>query len=138
MRKSTPAGTTRYVYDGDQIALELNEAGDMVAEYSYYPGVDHPHTLRRGGQVYYYLSDGPGHIVGLLDAAGTLVNEYRYTPFGELEVVRETVPQPFRYTGREWDAESGLYYYRARYYDPGLGRFLSENLIGRPGPAQRR
>jgi YD repeat-containing protein len=92
VRKSGPSGTTRYVYDGAQIALELNEAGDVVAEYSYYPGVDHPHTVRRGGQVYYYLSDGPGHIVGLLDSAGTLVNEYRYTPFGEPEGVREVRP----------------------------------------------
>ncbi len=48
-------------------------------------------------------------------------------------MVRESVRNPFRYTGREYDAESGLYYYRARYYDPALGRFLSEDPIGLEG-----
>ncbi len=133
VRKTSAAGTTRYVYDGSQIALEVDGSGNVVAEYSYFPGVDQPHTVKRGGSVYYYLADGPGNVVGLLDAAGNLVNEYHYSPWGEAEVEREGVSQPYRFTGREWDAEVGLYYYRARYYDPQLGRFLSEDPIGLAG-----
>jgi RHS repeat-associated protein len=41
-----------------------------------------------------------------------------------------TISQPYTYTGREWDAETGLYYYRARYYDPQAGRFITEDPIG--------
>ncbi len=76
VRRATSAGTTRYVYDGAHVALELDGAGGVVAQYSYFPGVDQPHTVKRGGSVYYYLADGPGNVAGLLDASGVLVNEY--------------------------------------------------------------
>ncbi len=133
VRRTTNAGTARYVYDGSQIALEVDGSGNVVAEYSYFPGVDQPHTVKRGGSVYYYLADGPGNVVGLLDASGTLVNEYHYSPWGEAEVEREGVAQPYRFTGRTWDRETGLYDYRARWYDPALGRFVSEDPIGLAG-----
>ncbi len=133
VRRATNAGTTRYVYDGSHVALELDGSGNVVAQYSYFPGVDQPHSVKRGGSVYYYLADGPGNVVGLLDASGALVNEYHYSPWGEAEVEREGVAQPYRFTGREWDAEVGLYQYRARWYDPELGRFLSEDPIGLAG-----
>ena len=45
------------------------------------------------------------------------------------------IAQPFRFTGREWDADSGLYYYRARYYDPSIGRFISRDPLGSDGSA---
>ncbi len=134
VRKTTAAGTTRYVYDGDHVVLELNGSGGVVAEYTYNPGVDNPHSVRRGGKTYYYLTDGPGNVTGLVELpGGTLTNEYRYGPFGEAETVREGVPNPFRFTGREYDAETGLYFFRARYYDPEIGRFLSEDPAGLAG-----
>jgi RHS repeat-associated protein len=55
-----------------------------------------------------------------------VVNKYEYDSFGNLTISTGTVENPFRYTGRELDSETGLYYYRARYYDPTTGRFLSE------------
>ena len=129
IRKATPAGTTTWVYDGDQVAMELDGSGNKRAEYSYYPGVDRPYRMIRGGQAYYYLADGAANIVGLLDSAGQLTNEYHYSPFGLDEVVREGVVNPFRYAGRELDAETGFYYYRARYYDPQLQRFISADPL---------
>jgi RHS repeat-associated protein len=133
VRKTVEGVTTRYVYDGDHIAMELDAAGTTVlAQYSYYPGVDQPHTMKRLGSVYYFLSDGQ-NVVGLVDSSGNLVNEYHYTPWGTTESARESVATPFRYAGREYDAESGLYFNRARYYDPVLGRFISEDPIGLAG-----
>ncbi len=66
----------------------------------------------------------------LTDSSGTIANSYVYDAYGRTLTVFESAPQPFTYTGRERDAESGLYYYRARYYDPQTGRFLSEDPIG--------
>ena len=64
------------------------------------------------------------------DAAGFVVNSYEYDSYGRIEASIEGIANPFTYTGREQDPESGLYYYRARYYDPEIGRFLSEDPIG--------
>jgi len=59
-----------------------------------------------------------------------VANAYVYDSYGRTLTVFESAPQPFTYTGREHDSESGLYYYRARYYDPQTGRFLGEDPIG--------
>ena len=58
-----------------------------------------------------------------------MANSYVYDSYGRTLTVFESTPQPFTYTGRELDSESGLYYYRARYYDAQTGRFLSEDPI---------
>jgi RHS repeat-associated protein len=60
---------------------------------------------------------------------GDVSTQYNYSPFGVTQVMGTDVSQPFRFTGREWDAETGLYYYRARYYSPEMGRFVSEDPI---------
>jgi RHS repeat-associated protein len=138
VRKSVGSTTTRYVYDGDHVFTEaLPGATDPLAEYAYYPGVDRPHSMRRWsggtGTVYYYLTDHPGNVLGLVNASKQLVNEYRYTPFGEHELTSESVENRLRYAAREFDSETGLYYNRARYYDPVLRRFVSEDPIGLAG-----
>jgi RHS repeat-associated protein len=131
VRKTYPDGrVVRYLYSRENLVAEVDGSGAVLTEYHYLPGLDRPHSLRRGGQIYYYLTDGPGNVVGLVDASGNLVNEYRYGPWGAAEYVRETVPQPLRFTGREYDGELGLYYYRARWYDPHAGRFISEDPLG--------
>jgi RHS repeat-associated protein len=55
---------------------------------------------------------------------------YEYDAFGRLHDRMNAVKQPYAFTGREWDRETGLYYYRARYYDPETGRFTSKDPIG--------
>ncbi len=73
-------------------------------------------------------------MVGLVDAGGNLVSHYRYSPFGDtVQVLREDVPNRLRFMGREHDEETGLVFMRARYYDPELGRFISEDPIGLEG-----
>lgn len=133
VRKLSVSATTRYLYDGDDLLAELDAAGNRLAEYSYYPGIDRPLSVRRGGQVYYYAQDVSGNVVGLTTSTGAVTNQYRYNPWGGAELVQEGVANSLRFAGRPYDPETGLYYNRARYYDPAVGRFISEDPLGLGG-----
>ena len=61
------------------------------------------------------------------NAAAALANTYAYDTFGKLVASTGTLIDPFQYTAREFDSETGIYNYRARYYDTGVGRFISED-----------
>jgi len=71
--------------------------------------------------------------VGLASSSNTVANQYKYTPWGLSESTSETVAQPLRFMAREYDATTGLYYVRARSYDPALAWFNSEDPIGLDG-----
>ena len=133
VRQSSGAATTGYVYDGGDLVLELDGTGGVLAQYAHYPGIDQPFAMERSGSVYYYLREAPGHVSGLIGVGGSLINRYRYGPWGETERADEGVANPFRFTAREYDAATKLYYFRARYYDPELGRFINEDPIGLAG-----
>jgi RHS repeat-associated protein len=123
---TTGGQTTTYAYDGANVHLEY--AGtSQVASYTDPFATDHPLEMRRGGQSYYYLSDVAGNITGLSDATGSTAATYSYDAFGVPTNSTGTVTNPFTYAGREFDSKSGLYYNRARYYEPTTGRFLSED-----------
>lgn len=77
----------------------------------------------------YYHADRQGNIIAMADAAGNRTAQYVYSPFG-VEEPLNTSGNPFRYTGRRAEPQFGLYYYRARYYSPDLGRFLETDPIG--------
>ena len=77
-----------------------------------------------------YLYDGLGSVTELIDESENVVNSYSYSPFGEALVRDETVYNPHQFTGRQYDAESGLYHYRARAYSPETGRFLQQDPAG--------
>jgi RHS repeat-associated protein len=64
----------------------------------------------------------------LTDATGDITHEYRYDAYGRIET--GSTQGGYSFTGREWDPETSLFYYRARYYDPHVGRFLSDDPIG--------
>jgi RHS repeat-associated protein len=139
--KRDRAGTmTYYVYDGLNLVQEVSAAGIVIASYVY-DGVDHPLAMTRGGTssleggaTYFYVADRLGSIIGLTDGGSNLVTSYRYDPWGTVIATgggNPNLANPFRFTGREWDAESGLYYYRARYYDPEVGRFISADPLPR-------
>ncbi len=117
--------TTGYVYDGANIHLEY-DGGSLAAVYTTGLRADSVLEMTRGGQSYYYLQDGLGSTTALTNATGSVVDSYRYDAFGN-PVSTGTVENPFTFTGREYDGEDGIYFYRARYYDPGTGRFLSED-----------
>ncbi len=85
--------------------------------------------------LYCYHFDATGHTVALTDINKTIVNKYAYSPFGTIANQEETVVQPFKFVGQYgiMTEENGWYYMRARYYDPALGRFISEDPIGFDG-----
>ena len=81
----------------------------------------------------FYQTDGLGAVASLSNASRSLANIYTYDSFGNRTASSGSLTNPFQYTARENDPETGLYYYRARYYDATVGRFLSEDLIGFSG-----
>jgi RHS repeat-associated protein len=88
-------------------------------------------TLSAPGTVLWPLTDHLGTVRDVINSQGQVRNHLAYDAFGK--VVSETnaaVDFLFGYTGRERDEETGLHYYRARYYDPAVGRFVSEDPIG--------
>jgi RHS repeat-associated protein len=129
--KDVNGDITRYVYDGDAILLEYDGADLLLATYSHGEEIDQPLAMTCGADSYLYGVDHLGSIRLVTDAAGAVANRYDYDAFGNLEPTSyETVSNPFGFTARERDAESGLMFYRARYYDPKIGRFISEDPIG--------
>jgi len=87
----------------------------------------------------YYHRNRKYDIVGITGAAGAVLERYTYTPYGEVTILDPTalvvrtvsaVDNPYAYTGRRWEPETGLYYFRARYYGPKLGRFLGRDPLG--------
>lgn len=131
--------TTIYVYDGPNLLEEVNANSNVRARYTQGLGIDEPLAQRRDGLTHYYHADGLGSITSLSTDAGEMMAPwppsglpatYIYDSFGNLTYSTGSVVNPFRYTAREFDQQTGLYFYRARYYDPAVGRFLSEDPVG--------
>ncbi len=120
-----------YVYDGQDILRESRSDG-IVYTYAHGPGIDEPLArVSNTGPTVYYHADGLGSIVATTDSGGTVTSRRQYDAWGNLELGAD---QPgYAFTGREWDPETSLYYYRNRYYDPETARFLSEDPIGFAG-----
>ena len=125
----TKRGIT-YLYDGDVLALELRGTSN-THKYTYgvdliscsvYNASSSPQTTE-----YYYLRNGHGDVTYLTDAEGAITKTYEYDAFGNEENPVSTDINPFRYAGEYYDAETGTYYLRARYYDPVIGRFTQED-----------
>ncbi len=130
IEKNVNGTITRYIYDNEDIIAEYDDTNTLQANYLHGPGVDEPLRMERGGQKYFYHTDGLGSITNLTDQTGATVKTYQYDAFGNIINQTGTLVNPFTYTGREYDSESGLYYYRARYYDGRIGRFLQEDPVG--------
>jgi RHS repeat-associated protein len=130
IQKSGPLGTTNYLYDGYNVIEDLDNSGNVLARYTQGTHVDEWLAELRSGTSSYYERDGLGSVTSLSNSAGALANTYTYDSYGKVMASTGTLANPFQYTGRESDQETGLYYDRARYYDPAAGRFLSEDPIG--------
>jgi RHS repeat-associated protein len=129
VQKSGPNGTTNYLYDGSNSIEELDNGGNVLGRYARTKNLDEPLSELRSGIANYYQQDALGSVTSLSNSTGTLAGTYTYDSYGRLTSSTGTVVNPFQYTGREFDSETGIYYYRARYFDPSAGRFLSEDRL---------
>ncbi len=121
-RVTKAAGSTvSYVYLDAQ--LVASTAGE---EYLYGPGTDRPIAVSKGGTIDYYSVAVQGSVSLLGDSTGTTANSYVTDAWGRGLATWGSVTNVFGYTGREF-GDDGTYYYRARYYDPRLGRFTQED-----------
>lgn len=134
------AGYQRFTYAGDHISQVRDSAGTTWSwAYTWGNGTDDLVGFTDGTTQYYVAQDKLGSIRGVWKRDGTWVVSQRFTPYGKL-LARDSagaVPAGLRYswTGREHDAETGLYYFRARFYDSGQRRFTQEDPIGFGGGA---
>ena len=135
IQKSAPGGTTNYLYDGDgdKDSGEVDAGENVLARYTQTQMTDELLSELPSGTISYYLTDALDSVTSLSNPSGVLANTYTYDSFGRLAASTGTLTNPFQFTARDSDTETGLYYYRARYYDPAIGRFISEDPIGFDG-----
>jgi RHS repeat-associated protein len=128
---------TRYIYDaGGNILAEADENNTITRYYIYGRGlIAMVSPAQQQDQVFCYHFNAVGSTIAITDNAGAIVNSYVYDPFGKIANQHETVQQPFTFVGQYgvMTEQNGFYYMRARYYDPNVGRFISEDPIGFEG-----
>ena len=132
IRKDAGGDVTAFFYDAAQVIEERNGVNQTQRQFVYGRRIDSPLQIRTGGQDYYYHDNSLGSIVALTDDTAAVVERYEYDVFGATrvlaadgasEIPASIVDNPYRFTGRRFDGETGLYYYRARYYEPEQGTF---------------
>ena len=145
-RMTAFGSTTTYKYNGDGVRMSKTVSGttsqvtwDTVeglpmvladGATSYVTGpAGLPLEQVAGKSTYYYYPDQIGSVRAIADSRGTVVDTYNYDPYGNLSSSSGTVSNPFRFAGQYLDSESGLYYMRARYYDPSTEQFTSRDPL---------
>jgi RHS repeat-associated protein len=121
--------TSKFTYDGDDILLDDN-AGTLT-KYLNGDGIDNKLRATTGSNASYFLADHLGSTNGLADDTGSVTASASYDSFGN--PLNTSFPSRYQFTGREFDSFTGLQYSRARWYDPKIGRFISEDPIGFAG-----
>ena len=125
-----------YYYIGDQMVEEYTD-GQLTASYLYGNDIDEALQMKRGSAVYYYHTNHLGSTMGISDAAGAIVERVDYDAYGLPTfygadgkiMAQSSIGNAILFTGREYDAESGTYYYRARSMHPNVGRFIQYDLL---------
>ena len=148
VKLANPAGMpaeTRYFYDDARVIEEQDEIGVIQATYVYGNYVDEILTMDRGGQTYYYHQNALWSVAAVTDSAANVVERYAYDAYGCVTITgglgvpvppnswgtpHSAIGNPYMFTGRRLDEETGLYCYRARYYDCQKGRFLQRDQLG--------
>lgn len=120
---------TKFTYDGLDVVMD-DDSVSGVTKYQNGLGIDDKLKMVTNGQARYFLQDHLGSTVSLTDSSGMIVSSANYDSFGNATTNLST---RYQFTGREVDSFTGLHYYRARWYDAKLGRFISEDPIGFAG-----
>jgi RHS repeat-associated protein len=129
-RRTKNTSGTSVLYNGPNAIQELS--GSTVIANLLSGGVDEVFTRTDSSGSFTPLKDALGSTIALVDSSGIVQTTYSYDPFGGTSVSGSGNANEFQYTGRENDG-GGLYYYRARYYSPLLGRFINEDPLGFAG-----
>jgi RHS repeat-associated protein len=135
---------TRYFYDDARIMEEQNPAMMTLATYVYGNYIDEVLTMDRSGQTFYYHQNSLWSVEAITDSLANVVERYTYDAYGFSTIFNgsgvqiplnswgtphSAIGNPWMFTGRQLDEETGLYYYRARYYDSTKGRFLQRDPL---------
>lgn len=143
IQKSGPLGTTTFLYDsvfdrllknnGWNVIEEVDNSGSAIARYTNGHAMDQTFAELRTGVTSYIEQDGIGSVTSLSNPTAALGNTYTYDSFGSLTASSGSLTNSLRYTAREFDPETWIYEYRARYFDPRIGRFISEDPLNFEG-----
>jgi RHS repeat-associated core domain len=129
-RRTKNLQNTSFLYNGANAVQELSGSTPTANLIS--GGIDEIFARADSAGTVTPLKDALGSTIALVDASGNLVTQFAYDPFGNTTVSGAASSNAFQYTGRENEG-NGLYFYRARYYSPLLGRFISPDPIGFTG-----
>jgi RHS repeat-associated protein len=131
-----------YLYDNEDIIAVLDGNNNVISNFTHGPGIDEPLIMKSStSENYYYHADGLGSITALTNETGAIVETIEYQAYGKPvfkdgqgnTISRSALGNIYSYTSREYDAETGLFYFRARYYNAEMGRFSQEDPIGFAG-----
>ena len=131
-RKTVNGTDTDYFYNGSVLIGMQRGSSKFLFSYDAAGNVV---SVKYNGNEYYYVRNGQGDIVKLIDSTGTTVVEYIYNTWGKKVTTTGSLAgslgliQPFRYRGYVYDFETGFYYLESRYYDPTTGRFISADVL---------
>ena len=124
--KTVNGEKTVYVWDGDQVVMELSKGG--AVQKRYIRGNDLVYADKgENTEKTYYVTDMHGNVVQLLDESGNVTKTYEYDSFGNEVKPEKKDENPYRYCGEYYDKETEEVYLRARYYQPTVGRFLTRD-----------
>jgi RHS repeat-associated protein len=125
VEKAAGGIATRYTYDGDAILREVR--GTSTLKYVHGRRIDEPLAVDNGTALVYFHADALGSVAKATNESGAVTLTRQFDAWGNLQA---GIDDPgYAFTGREWDPETRLYFYRARYYDPEVGAFLSEDPL---------
>jgi RHS repeat-associated protein len=135
---SSATGTTQFLYDGSHIIAEYNSSGVVTNRYVFGPGGDEPLVWYPGSgtstsTALWTIADNRGSIIAVTNASGTPYtsgSSNGINIYDEYGVPASTNLGRFQYTGQAWVPETALYHYKARTYNPSLGRFLQTDPAG--------
>jgi len=134
--KTNSSGTITYYYAGDQMVEEYT-GKSLTASYVFGNNIDEALQMKRGNNVYYYHTNQLGSTMVLSDKNGDVVERIAYDVYGMPSffdsdgnaIAQSSVGNNILFTGREYDSEIGLYYFRARLQHPLMGRFVQKDPL---------
>ncbi|MFT3743932.1 MAG: RHS repeat-associated core domain-containing protein [Pyrinomonadaceae bacterium] len=129
VKRTQGSSVEKYTNDGQDVVLD--DVNSTLTKYQNGPGIDNKFKSISGGTSKYFLSDHLGSTAVLASSSGTSVDSNSYDSYGNAS--NGSFVSRYQFTGRELDPLTGINYYRARFYDDDLGRFVSEDPIGFKG-----